>query len=120
MRESQTKTLVVAETEDGLELNGYLIQPGERLASLAIIWIHGFGANFYFAPYLRLGEALADRGCTILIGNTRGHDFGTLLEPKGRTPYFGGAAWERLAESAYDMAAWIECAARLSYSDIAL
>src|SRR5713226_7339630 len=100
-----TKTLVAAETDDGLELHGVLIQPGGSITRPILVWIHGFGANFYFAPYLRLGEALAAQDCVFLIGNTRGHDFGTLLEPKGGPPYLGGAAWERLEESAHDLTA---------------
>jgi pimeloyl-ACP methyl ester carboxylesterase len=114
------KILVAAETDDGQELHGVLIQTEESLAKPVFVWIHGFGANFYFAPYLRLGEGLADQGYSFLIGNTRGHDFGTLLESKGRAPYLGGAAWERLEESGHDLAAWIEFAVERGFDGIVL
>ena len=94
MSNDATKRLVSTQTEDGLQLHGVLIQPGKSLSKPAIVWIHGFGANFYFAPYLRLGQALAAHHYAFLVGNTRGHDFGAMLEPKDRPPYLGGAAWE--------------------------
>ena len=115
-----TQTLAATETEDGLELHGALILPVGRRPKLVFVWIHGFGANFYFPPYLRLGEAVATRNYAFLVGNTRGHDFGTLLQPRGRAPYFGGAAWERLEESQHDMAAWINFAERRGFAGVAL
>jgi hypothetical protein len=33
------------------------------------------------------------------VVNTRGHDLATLLQPRARAPYWGGAAWESLDES---------------------
>jgi alpha-beta hydrolase superfamily lysophospholipase len=120
MSHHSAKTLVATQTEDGLQLDGVLIQPAANPGSLVFVWIHGFGANFYFGPYLRLGEALAAQGYNSLIGNTRGHDFGTLLEPAKGTPYLGGAAWERLEDSHYDLAAWIEFARRSGFAGSAL
>jgi alpha-beta hydrolase superfamily lysophospholipase len=128
MRPAWTKTLVDTQTSDGLRLDGVLVEPlveppvepSRRRSQFVIVWIHGFGANFYFAPYLRLAEALAERGQSILIGNTRGHDFGTLLEPAGRAPYFGGAAWERLEEAHDDLAAWINFAAGRGFAGVVL
>jgi pimeloyl-ACP methyl ester carboxylesterase len=104
------KTLVATQTQDGLRLDGTLIQPAEDREGPLLVWIHGFGANFYFGPYLRLAEALAAHGQASVIGNTRGHDFGALLEPAKGSPHFGGAAWERLEESHADLAAWIDFA----------
>ena len=120
MSHHSAKTLVAAQTQDGLQLDGVLIQPAKSAPGLVFVWIHGFGANFYFGPYLRLGEALAAQGYASLIGNTRGHDFGTMLEPAKGTPYFGGAAWERLEDSHYDLAAWTEFARRTGFAASAL
>src|SRR5262249_9097688 len=114
------KVLVHTETEDGLQLYGSLTQPASERTKLVAILIHGFGANFYFDPYLKLAEALAGRGQSLLIGNARGHDFGTLLQPSTRAAYLGGAAWERLEESPYDIAAWIDFAERSGFAGVAL
>jgi pimeloyl-ACP methyl ester carboxylesterase len=102
------KTLVAAQTADGLGLNGVMIQAEEHLPGPVLVWIHGFGANFYFEPYLRLAEAVAAHRYGVLLANTRGHDFGTLLQPAGHAPYLGGAAWEKLEEAHYDIAAWLD------------
>jgi alpha-beta hydrolase superfamily lysophospholipase len=50
-----------------------------------VLWIHGFGANFYFAPYLRLARALAACGIAVAVVNTRGHDLATLLWRRGHS-----------------------------------
>jgi pimeloyl-ACP methyl ester carboxylesterase len=99
--------LVSATTEDGLELSGLLIQPEHQAPLPVLLWIHGFGANFYLAPYLRLADAVAAHGVASFVVNTRGHDLATLLQPKSGVPYWGGAAWEKLDESPRDLAAWV-------------
>jgi pimeloyl-ACP methyl ester carboxylesterase len=120
MSSDATKTLVATETADGIPLHGILIQPVKSMSKLALVWIHGFGANFYFSAYLRLGQALAAHHYAFLVGNTRGHDFGVMLEPRGRPPYLGGAAWERLEESPLDLAAWIDFALGCGFAGIVL
>jgi len=114
------QTLVSTRTADGLRLDGILVQPGAGSTGPLLVWIHGFGANFYFGPYLRLAEALTVHGHASLIGNTRGHDFGTLLEPENSSPYLGGAAWERLEDSRLDLAAWIDFPAGRSFAGVVL
>jgi pimeloyl-ACP methyl ester carboxylesterase len=120
MSNDATEMLVSTETADGIQLHGILIQPVGSLPKPAIVWIHGFGANFYFAPYLRLGQALAAHQYAFIVGNTRGHDFGVMLDPKERTPYLGGAAWERLEESPFDVAGWIYFALRRGFAGTVL
>jgi pimeloyl-ACP methyl ester carboxylesterase len=48
---------------------------------------------------------------TAAVVNTRGHDLATLLQPSTGTPFWGGAAWENLEESPYDLAGWVDAAA---------
>ena len=115
-----TPVLVSAHTEDGIDLDGGLIQPNGSLSRPGLVWIHGFGANFYFPAYLRLGQALATYQFAFLSCNTRGHDFGTLLTPNERTPYLAGAAWERLEESPHDLAAWIDFALECGFPAVLL
>lgn len=104
---SAAETLIATYTADGLQLDGLLLQPEATMGDLAIIWIQGFGANFYFPPYLRLARALAALGYPCMLVNTRGHDVGTMLFPHGGAPYLGGAAWEQIDESPHDIAAWV-------------
>lgn len=120
MDQHATETLVSTETEDGLLLHGLLWQPTGSIRKPALVWIHGFSANFYHPAHLRLGPALAAHGYAFVVGNTRGHDFGTWLEPRGGQPYLGGAAWERLEEAPRDVAAWIGLAARQGFPGVAL
>ena len=85
-----------------------------------LLWIHGFGANFYFAPYLRLARAIAGHGVASAIVNTRGHDLATLLQPERGAPYWGGGAWEKVDESPRDLAAWVASAADGGFSGTVL
>ncbi len=111
--------LITATTEDGLELDGVLIQPGEQRQPV-LVWVHGFGANFYLAPYLGLARALAARGVASAVVNTRGHDLATLLQPQGGPPYWGGAAWEKLEDSPYDLDAWVAAMVAAGEAGVAL
>src|SRR5207248_742505 len=99
MDDRPTESLVSTSAEDGVDLAGLLIAPHDSGRWPVVVWIHGFGANFYFPPYLRLGRALAAHGVASVIANTRGHDLATLLQPHDGAAYWGGAAWERLDEA---------------------
>ena len=82
--------------------------------SLAIIWVHGWGANFYTPSYVGIGRELAVRGFPSLSVNTRMHDIGnvekyTLLGKRVR----GGGYWGVTSEDARDIAAWIDYAHQL-------
>jgi pimeloyl-ACP methyl ester carboxylesterase len=88
---------------------------------LAIIWVHGWGANFYTPSYVGIGRALAERGFPTISVNTRMHDIGnvekyTLLGKRVR----GGGYWGITSEDARDIAAWIDYAQRLGYSRVVL
>jgi alpha-beta hydrolase superfamily lysophospholipase len=113
MRDGPPEQVVATDTADGIRLDGVLLRPAAGPPAPAVVWLHGFGANFAFPPYLRLGRALAAEGLAVVVGNTRGHDLGTLLAPAGGTPYWGGAAWERVDDSPHDVAAWVDFALRV-------
>jgi pimeloyl-ACP methyl ester carboxylesterase len=88
---------------------------------LAIIWVHGWGANFYTPSYVGIGRALAGRGYPTISVNTRMHDIGnvekyTLLGKRVR----GGGYWGITSEDARDIAAWIDYAQQLGYSRVVL
>jgi pimeloyl-ACP methyl ester carboxylesterase len=88
---------------------------------LAIIWVHGWGANFYTPSYVGIGRALAERGFPAISVNTRMHDIGnvekyTLLGKRVR----GGGYWGVTSEDARDIAAWIDYAEQLGYGRVIL
>ncbi len=88
---------------------------------LAIISVHGWGANFYTPSYVGIGRALAERGFPTISVNTRMHDLAnvekyTLLGKRVR----GGRYWGVTSEDARDIAAWIDYAQHLGYSRVIL
>ena len=88
---------------------------------LAIIWVHGWGANFYTPSYVGIGRGLAERGFPTISVNTRMHDIGnvekyTLLGKRVR----GGGYWGVTSEDERDIAAWIDYAQQLGYSRVVL
>jgi len=95
--------------------------PKQSSKPLAIIWVHGWGANFYTPSYVGIGRALAERGFTTISVNTRMHDIGnvekyTLLGKRVR----GGGVWGVTSEDARDIAAWISFAGQVGYSRVIL
>jgi dienelactone hydrolase len=108
MTDPLAANLISTVAEDGVELDGMLIEPPDRRPGPVAIWIHGFGANFYFPPYRRMARELAARGVASIVANTRGHDLGTMLQPRNADAYWGGALWERLDESPRDLAGWVD------------
>jgi pimeloyl-ACP methyl ester carboxylesterase len=88
---------------------------------LAVIWVHGWGVNFYTPSYVGIGRALADRGFPTISVNTRMHDIGnvekyTLLGKRVR----GGGYWGITSEDSRDITAWIDYAQQLGYSRVIL
>jgi dienelactone hydrolase len=120
VRTVQQEQLITAIAEDGVDLDGMLIRPSSDEPQILAVWIHGFGANFCFAPYVELARALAACGVAVALVNTRGHDLATLLRPRMGTPYWGGAAWELLDESPRDLAGWIDAAADAGFAGVVL
>jgi len=91
------------------------------LKPLAVIWVHGWGANFYTPSYVGIGRELAQRGFPTVSVNTRMHDIGTvekytLLGNRVR----GGGYWGVTSEDSRDIAAWIDYAQQLGYSRVIL
>ena len=97
--------LVTTRSEDGLHLEGLLWDGRER--DTAFILLHGFASRFYASVVARVAEALAARGHPALSGNTRGHDYGTMVVRRDGTTALQGAAWEDPAEGPLDVAGWV-------------
>ena len=67
--------IVQVQTKDDIVDSGALFAPPKDVAKpVAVIWIHGWGVNFYSPTYVAISRALAKRGYTTITGNTRMHD----------------------------------------------
>ncbi len=113
--------LVYVRSADDVIDSGVLFISTSSPSPLAIIWVHGWGANFYTPSYVGIGRELAQRGFPTISVNTRMHDIGnvekyTLLGKRVR----GGGYWGVTSEGARDIAAWIDYAERLGYSRVIL
>jgi pimeloyl-ACP methyl ester carboxylesterase len=114
--------LVYVCSADNVVSGGVLFTPAKQSARpLAIIWVHGWGSNFYNPSYVGIGRALAERGFTTISVNTRMHDIGnvekyTLLDKRVR----GGGYWGVTSEDARDISAWINFVEQSGYSRVIL
>lgn len=112
--------LVYATASDDVVNGGVLFtaQPVNR--QVAVIWIHGWGVNFYSPTYTNIGRALARGGLTALGVNTRMHDLGTVATRRGGKRVRGGGYWGIPSEQDLDIEAWIHLTERLGYSRVVL
>lgn len=118
---SYTEELVYTESEDGLLLEGAVIRPaGGSTKSVPVVWIHGLTGKFYSRSTVRIGRELASRGYTFVVGNNRGHDFGTIYRNKANEPLILGGGWENFDESPRDVAGWLNFTEGLGFRQVAL
>jgi pimeloyl-ACP methyl ester carboxylesterase len=115
------QVVFVRSTDDVVSGGVLFTSPKQLSKPLAIIWVHGWGANFYSPSYVGIGRALAERGFTTISVNTRMHDIGnvekeTLLGKRVR----GGGYWGVTSEDAHDITAWIGYAEQLGYGRVVL
>ena len=89
-----TEQLVQVQSKDDIVDAGALFSPPRDAAKpIAVIWIHGWGVNFYSPTYVAIGRALAKRGYTTITGNTRMHDLGNVEAWRGEKRVRGGGYW---------------------------
>jgi pimeloyl-ACP methyl ester carboxylesterase len=113
--------LVYARSEDGITNGGALFAPTKESArSVAVIWIHGWGVNFYYPTYVKIGRALAERGYPCITANTRMHDLGTVAGFHGEKRIRGGGYWGVPSEEMRDLAAWIDFAKDRGFKEVLL
>src|SRR5204863_6335048 len=66
--------IVSARSDDNIVNGGVMFYPpNDSQKSVAVIWIHGWGVNFYQPTYVNIGRELAARGYACIAGNTRMH-----------------------------------------------
>jgi pimeloyl-ACP methyl ester carboxylesterase len=113
--------LVYVRTEDDIVHGGIIFTPPKDSAKpVAVIWIHGWGVNFYSPTYVAIGRGLAERGYACISGNTRMHDLGNVLAWRGDKRIRGGGYWGVASEEVRDLAAWIELAADRGFKNVVL
>ncbi len=112
--------LVRVQAKDGISNGGVIYAPPKNAAKpIAIIWIHGWGTNFYAPTYVNIGRALAAHGYSCIAGNTRMHDLGNV-EWIGDKRIRGGGYWGVASEQVRDIAAWIDFAEDRGFKQVVL
>jgi len=114
--------LVYVRTDDDVVDAGALFAAPRQVAKpIAVVWIHGWGVNFYSPTYVGIGRALANRGYSTITGNTRMHDIGNVEKYSfGGKRVRGGGYWGIASEEVRDLAAWIALAEQLGFKQVVL
>jgi len=113
--------LVYARSRDEIVNGGAIFTPSKDSAKpMAVIWIHGWGVNFYQPTYVGIGRALAERGYTCITANTRMHDLGNVAAWRGGKRIRGGGYWGVASEEVRDLAAWIDVAEDRGFKHVLL
>jgi pimeloyl-ACP methyl ester carboxylesterase len=113
--------VVFARSHDDVVSGGVLFSPPRDSAKqIAIIWIHGWGVNFYQPSYVAIGRALAQHGFAVIVGNTRMHDLGNVETQRGGKRIRGGGYWGVASEEPRDIAAWIDLAETNGFKRVVL
>jgi pimeloyl-ACP methyl ester carboxylesterase len=113
--------LVYVRTQDDVVDSGAIFTPpADSAKPVAVIWIHGWGVNFYQPNYVAIGRALAERGYTCITGNTRMHDLGNVEGYRRGKRLRGGGYWGIASEQMRDLAAWIDFAEARGFKKVVL
>ena len=115
------QVVYVQATDDVVDAGDLFTAPKSVSKPLAIIWVHGWGTNFYNPSYVAIGRELAARGFTTISVNTRMHDLANVEKytPDGRRVR-GGGYWGVTSEDALDIAAWVDYAQRIGFKRVAV
>jgi dienelactone hydrolase len=116
-----TEAIVYAQSEDGVANAGALFSPSKASTKqTALIWIHGWGVNFYQPSYVKIGRALAQLGYTFVSVNTRMHDVGFNIGDRDGKRIRGGGYWGIPSEEGKDIAAWIDFVSKRGFKRVVL
>jgi pimeloyl-ACP methyl ester carboxylesterase len=112
---------VYVRSDDDVVNGGVMFAPPKSSARpLAVLWIHGWGANFYSPTYVMIGRALAERRLTTISGNTRMHDIANVQQYRRGKRIRGGGYWGVPSEQVRDIAAWMDFAEQQGFAKIVL
>ena len=113
--------VVYAASEDSVINTGLLFHPKrESTKALAIIWVHGWGVNFYSPSYILIGRAFGEKGYTCISVNTRMHDLANVEGYKNGKRVRGGGYWGIASHQTKDISAWIDFAESKGFKKIIL
>ncbi len=113
--------LVYVRSSDDIVNGGAMFTAAKSSAKpMAVIWIHGWGTNFYSPTYAMIGRALAARGYTTISGNTRMHDLGNVAGYRSGKRIRAGGYWGVASEEVLDLAAWIDFAGGQGFKQVVL
>lgn len=116
-----TEEIVHVRSEDDVVSGGAFFAPPKGTAKpIAIVWIHGWGVNFYSPTYVAIGRALAGLSYATLTANTRMHDIGNVLKYSSGKRVRGGGYWGVASEEVRDLATWVDFAAARSFKKVVL
>lgn len=107
---SGDELLVYNESSDAVVNGGMLFLPkAEATKGCVVLWIHGWGTNFYDPTYTKIAREIALNGHTVISANTRMHDLGTSMkyDMTGRR-IRGGGYWAKASEQYQDIKGWID------------
>src|SRR5579862_6136947 len=112
--------VVYTRSSDDVLNAGMLFQPTKGSPSqVAVIWVHGWGSNFYLPSYVGIGRSLAKRGYTTISVNTRMHDIGNVEKyTQAGKRVRGGGYWGVTSQDARDIAAWVDFAEHLGFRKV--
>jgi pimeloyl-ACP methyl ester carboxylesterase len=110
----------VRSKDDIVDAGAMFTAPKTSAKPIAVIWIHGWGANFYSPTYANIGRALAARGYTTITANTRMHDLANVAGERLGKRIRGGGYWGIGSDQTSDLAAWIDFAESLGFRSIVL
>ncbi len=114
--------LVYARSADDVVSAGVMFTAPRIVAKpIAILWVHGWGANFYAPGYVGTARALAGQGFTTISVNTRMHDLGNVekYDAFGKRVR-GGGYWGVTSEDSRDIVAWIGYAQKIGFDRVVL
>jgi len=112
--------MVYVQASDDVMDAGLLFAPPKGSSNpIAIIWVHGWGTNFYNPSYVAIGRALAAKGFTTISVNTRMHDIGNVEK---YTPFGqrirGGGYWGVTSDDALDIGSWVDYADHIGFKRV--
>ena len=113
--------LVSILTEDKVRLDGFFAHaaPARPANTVqAAILVHGLSGNFYKSRLLKhFAAVLRAQDISVLLVNTRGHDYLNATPRMGKTQTIG-AAFEIIDQCKYDLYAWAQYLSESGFANI--